>query len=100
MVERGIFPFRGAELGGSHIAAFTLANALQRKFRVDCLVLAPEGTLILKEAERLGLRTMASGESPTGKNSLVADVSREQARRAVLAPLIAATPSILHASDI
>ncbi|HEV7692180.1 MAG TPA: glycosyltransferase family 4 protein [Hyphomonadaceae bacterium] len=100
MVERVIFPFRGAELGGSHIAAFTLAHGLQRTFGTDCLVLAPEGTLILKEAARLGLRTLASGEQPTGKNSFVGDLARMNQRRAVLAPEITATSSIVHTSDI
>ena len=100
MVERVIFPFRGAELGGSHIAAFTLAHGLQRRFGTGCLVLAPEGTLILKEAERLGLRTLASGEPPTGKNSLVGDFTRAEARRAVLAPDTRWGATIVHASDI
>ena len=100
MVERVIFPFRGAELGGSHIAAFTLAQGLQRTFGTDCVVLAPEGTLILKEATRLGLRTLASGEKPTEKNSLVGDLTRMDERRAVLAPQIAAASSIVHTSDI
>lgn len=100
MVERVIFPFRGAELGGSHIAAFTLAQGLKAKFGTDCLVLAPEGTLILSEAKRRGFRTLASGEQPTGKNSLVTDFSRNAARRAVLAPEIMPGATVVHANDI
>jgi glycosyltransferase involved in cell wall biosynthesis len=108
MIQRVIFPFRGAELGGSHIAAFTLASGLKalgpKNGGIDCVVLAPEGTLILKEASRLGFTAVASGEAPTGKNNLVTDFTRTSERQAVLAKL--KMPShgnggtIVHTSDI
>ena len=46
MVERVVFPFRGAELGGSHVATFTLATAIQRQSDTECVVCwAPTVTL-------------------------------------------------------
>jgi glycosyltransferase involved in cell wall biosynthesis len=102
-IERVIFPFRGAELGGSHIAAFTLATGLKAR-GVDCVVLAPEGTLILQEAARLGFGAVASGEQPTGRNNLLTDFTRVSERQAALGKLQAPSQgngrAILHTSDI
>ena len=62
MVERVLFPFRGSELGGSHVATFTLAAAIHRRSVVECVVLCPDDTLIMHEAQRQGFRTV--GKDP------------------------------------
>lgn len=100
MVERVIFPFRGAELGGSHVATFTLATALRRRSNIECVVLCPDNTLIMSEAKRLGLRTIASGETPTGRNNAITDITRIPRRRAILARETGRGGCVLHCNDI
>lgn len=99
MVERVIFPFRGAELGGSHVATFTLAKALQNEFQIECVVICPDGTLIMREARRLGMQAIPSGEAPTGRNSFVTDFTHVKKRRRILR--MAAMPgAVVHCNDI
>ncbi len=100
MIERVIFPFRGAELGGSHVATFTLAKAIQGQSSVDCVILCAEDTLIMNEARRLGLRTVASGEAPTGRNSLATDITRIGSRRRILEREAAADGCVVHCNDV
>ncbi|HEY7798646.1 MAG TPA: glycosyltransferase, partial [Hyphomonadaceae bacterium] len=100
MVQRVIFPFRGAELGGSHVATFTLANALQRDFQIECAIVCPEDTLIMQEARKRGMRAVTSGEAPTGRNNAVTDVTRAQRRRRILQPEATAGGTIVHCNDI
>jgi len=59
-----VLPFLGSEIGGSHISTFTLARSLTSDFGVRCIVLAPGGTRIAKEAGRLGLEVLPTGEGP------------------------------------
>jgi glycosyltransferase involved in cell wall biosynthesis len=100
MVARVIFPFRGAELGGSHVATFTLGGALQRNFPIECVVLCPPDTLIMEEAQRLGFRIVSSGEAPTGRNNVVTDYSRLARRRRILARERTKDGAVVHCNDI
>lgn len=100
MVERVIFPFRGAELGGSHVATFTFAKALQRRFPVECVGVCPADTLIMSEASRHGLRVVSSGEAPTGRNNMFTDVSWAQRRRSLLETEKTSGGTIVHCNDI
>ena len=100
MVERVIFPFRGAELGGSHVATFTLARALQSDFQKECVVLCPNDTLIMHEARRLGMRVIPSGEAPTGRNNFVTDLTRAKTRRRILQAEATAGGAVVHCNDI
>jgi len=100
MLERVVFPFRGAELGGSHVATFTLATAIQRQSDIECVVVCPQDTLIMKEAQRLGLRTVASEEAPTGRNNAMTDVTRITRRRAILQRACGTGGSAVHCNDV
>jgi glycosyltransferase involved in cell wall biosynthesis len=100
MVERVIFPFRGAELGGSHVASFTLAKALQDDLQIECAVVCPSDTMIMQEARRLGMRVIPSGESPTGRNNAITDFTRAQRRRRILEPEATSGGTIVHCNDI
>ncbi len=100
MLERVVFPFRGAELGGSHAATFTLATAIQHQSSIECVILCPQDTLIMKEAHRVGLRTVASGELPTGRNSVVTDVRHIGKRRAVLQRACGSCGTTVHCNDV
>ncbi|RYZ15036.1 MAG: glycosyltransferase [Alphaproteobacteria bacterium] len=101
MIDRVVFPFRGAELGGSHIAAFTLGEALQAQGGVVCVIVCPANTLIEREAQRLGFQTVASGEAPTGSNSVVTDMLWASRRRDVLNRASNdARDVVVHCSDI
>ena len=100
MVERVLFPFRGAELGGSHVATFTLANAIRRRSAVECVVLCPADTLIMTEARRQGFRTVSTGEAPTGRNDAFGDLAHIARRRGRLAPEASAGGSVLHCNDV
>lgn len=100
MVERVIFPFRGAELGGSHVATFTLAKALQREFQVECAVVCPDDTVIMREARKLGMRVISSGEAPTGRNNAVTDFTRARRRRRILEAESTVGGTVVHCNDI
>lgn len=100
MVARIIFPFRGSELGGSHIATFTLASALQRQ-GVECVIVCPDQTLIMSEARRLGFRVASSGEAPTGANNLATDYAWTGRRRRVLEAIAAdCARTVVHCNDV
>ena len=98
MVERVLFPFRGSQIGGSHVATFTLARALQQA-AIEGVVICPDGTAIMEEAKKAGLRTVSSGEAPTGRNNLVTDFSRISARRRILEGE-RADGCVMHCNDI
>ncbi len=100
MLERVVFPFRGAELGGSHVATFTLARAIQTQSQVECVVLCPRDTLIMQEAKRLGFRTIDSEEKPTGSNNAVTDVTGIARRRRILEREQAGGNCVAHCNDI
>lgn len=100
MVERVVFPFRGAELGGSHVATFTLAQAIQNRSQVECVVLCPQDTLIMDEAKRLGIRTIPSEEAPTGGNSAVTDLTRIRKRQRILEREQASKSCVVHCNDV
>ncbi len=100
MVERVVFPFRGAELGGSHVATFTLATAIQRQSDTECVVLCPQDTLIMAEAKRLGIRTIASGEAATGRNNAITDFTRISKRRNILERERAGGDCVVHCNDV
>src|SRR5215510_5922435 len=100
MVERVIFPFCGAELGGSHVATFTLAKALKNNFQIESVVICPEDTVIMREARRLGMRAISSGEAPTGRNNAVTDFSRVRRRRRILSAEASPGGTIVHCNDI
>lgn len=100
MVERVVFPFRGAELGGSHVATFTLATTLQRRSLAECVVLCAEGTLIMDEAKRLGLGIAPSGESPTGRNNALTDITRIGRRRRALKAATGKRGAVVHCNDV
>lgn len=95
-----MFPFRGAELGGSHIATFTLARAIQSQSQVECVVLCPQDTLIMEEAKRQGIRTIASEEAPTGGNNAVTDITRISQRRRLLEREQISGRSVVHCNDV
>lgn len=100
MIDRVVFPFRGAALGGSHVATFTLATAIQRQSATECIILCSQDTTIMREAERLGLRTAPSDESPTDHNSTVTDATRIGKRRKILRRACGSGRSIVHCNDV
>lgn len=100
MVERVVFPFRGAELGGSHVATFTLAAAIRQQSEIECIVLCSQDTIIMKEAHRMGLRTVATEEAPTGRNGAMTDVTGIGRRRNLLHREFGSGTSVLHCNDV
>jgi glycosyltransferase involved in cell wall biosynthesis len=100
MIQRVIFPFRGAELGGSHVATFTLARALRDRFGVECVVLCPIGTAIMDEARRHGIRALFSGEAPTGANDLIGDYAGLARRQRLLENERLDGGCVVHCNDI
>lgn len=57
-----VFPFSGADIGGSHVATYALAGALRKHYGYDCTFLVAAGTPIAEEAARLGFRVVDSEE--------------------------------------
>lgn len=86
--------------GRSHVATFTLAKAIHSQSSVECVVLCPQGTLIMEEAKRQGIRTIASGEAPTGGNNAVTDFARIGKRRRILEQENASQVSVVHCNDV
>ena len=93
-----VFPFLGAELGGSHISAFTLGQELVRRFNKRCVVIAPEGSRIGREASDRGFEILVSGERPIMRNSPLFDVTRLLPRIGVLRR--AGPGALVHCNDI
>src|SRR5262249_11412100 len=100
MLQQVIYPFRGAELGGSHVATFTLARAIKDQCGADCVVLCAEGSVIAQEDEKAGLRVTFSGEQPTGRNNLATDLAWRNRRRALLERETRGRNSVVHCNDI
>ena len=94
-----LFPFIGAELGGSHVSAFTLAEALQQQYGTACVVLCAENTQIAAEALRRSLTILPSGERPAlRRHSPAYDIVRAPARFGILRTLPVGT--VVHFNDI
>jgi glycosyltransferase involved in cell wall biosynthesis len=99
IVDNVIFPFIGAEIGGSHVSSFTLASVLQKDFGVRVAVLCAAGTLIAREAEACGFEVLSSGEAPVFRHNPFFDATRFVPRlRALKANL--GRRSVLHFNDL
>lgn len=93
-----VFPFLGADLGGSHISAFTLGNELKTRFAKRCVVIAPEGSAIAREAVDCGFEIVASGERPAMRNNPAYDLMRIPTRIGALNRI--GGNCLLHCNDI
>ncbi len=100
MLRRVLFPFRGSEIGGTHVATFTLARALSQRYGLSCEVICPGDTLIMREARNAGLRTIVSEETPTARNSVISDYQRLGARGELLKREGVGEDCVLHCNDI
>lgn len=69
-----LFPFLGTEIGGSHVATFTLGKALQSDFGLRCIVVAAEGSLIAAEALREGLEVETTQERTAMRHNPIYDL--------------------------
>ncbi|PZU92153.1 MAG: hypothetical protein DI527_10485 [Chelatococcus sp.] len=96
------FPFIGQNIGGSHISAFTLAEALIADFGVPCTVIARRGSAILEEAASKGLGVMEHDEraatAQNGRHNPLYDLRRLPGRISLLRGL--PKGGILHTNDI
>ncbi|MBI1359287.1 MAG: glycosyltransferase [Alphaproteobacteria bacterium] len=100
MIKRVVFPFRGAEIGGTHVATFALAPALMQEHDLTCDVLCPANTLIASEAQRFGLGVLPSDEAPTGRNNAFSDYAHVQRRLNLLKRERLNGDCVLHCNDI
>jgi glycosyltransferase involved in cell wall biosynthesis len=94
-----LFPFLGAGVGGSHVATFELAQALEAHFDTRCLVLCSEGSTIDQEAQRLGLATAHTGERTAMRHNPFYDLQRLLARLRQLTAFRDRRP-IVHCNDL
>jgi glycosyltransferase involved in cell wall biosynthesis len=93
-----LFPFLGAEMGGSHVSCFTLAQALVSDFKLRCVVIAAAGTLIAREAARRGFEVVDSGEPTVTRHNPAYDLQRIPARTRLLRRIGAG--AVLHCNDL
>jgi glycosyltransferase involved in cell wall biosynthesis len=93
-----VFPFLGAELGGSHMSAFTLGQELMQHFGKRCIVIAAKNSLIEREALNRGFEVAASGERPAMRNTPLYDLLRLLPRMGRLRAHKA--DAVLHCNDI
>lgn len=95
-----IFPFIGSTIGGSHLSAFTLAEAVQARSDHRCLIVAAEGTPIANEALNRDLPVQFTSElvSKRHRHWLWYDVSESPRRLNFLRSFSAG--SIVHCNDI
>jgi glycosyltransferase involved in cell wall biosynthesis len=98
-VSHVIMPFLGSDIGGSHVAAFTLADALHRHHQITCVVICPSPSAIADEARRREFLTIASGDRPTYRHSLAYDVRRLAHRTACISPY-RSRAAVIHCNDI
>ena len=94
---RVIFPFLGSEMGGSHVSAFTLAQALKSDFGIGCVVIAAPGTLIAAEAARRGFEVAEIDERTAGRHNPAYDLLRLVPRARFLRRFAG---GILHCNDL
>jgi glycosyltransferase involved in cell wall biosynthesis len=95
-----VFPFLGAELGGSHISAFTLVRSLTSDFGVRCIVLAATGTRIAEEAARFALEVEPTAEGPAmrHRNNPIYDFAKFAPRLRLLKKF--GRSAIVHCNDV
>lgn len=99
MIYPVIFPFLGADVGGSHLSTFRMGRALKQYFGLESLVLCPEGSRIAAEASGHGIAVAFTGERPASRNSPLYDLSRYAGRAALLARY-SDRQTIVHANDL
>jgi glycosyltransferase involved in cell wall biosynthesis len=99
IVDNVIFPFVGAEIGGSHVSSFTLASVLQKDFGMRVSVLCAADTLIAREAEACGFGVLHSGEPPVSRHNPLFDVTRFVPRLHALRANVGRR-SVLHFNDL
>lgn len=98
-----VFPFSSYDIGGSHVATYELAVALQKDFHRRCIFLCTSGTPIANEAQRLGIEVVDTGEMATARASLrqrrspIHTLRRFPARWVIMRRI---GRSIVHANDI
>jgi glycosyltransferase involved in cell wall biosynthesis len=93
-----LFPFTGAGVGGSHISAFNLARSLVSDYGLRCVVLAVEGSTIVREAARVGLEVQTVPGAPARTRSAVGDLLKLAGRSQVLRRFGPGT--IVHCNDL
>jgi glycosyltransferase involved in cell wall biosynthesis len=93
-----LFPFINVKLGGSHISAFTLAEALQKEFGIRCVAIAGEGTMIAQNAAQRGLEVAFTGERPRRRHNPIYDLVRLRRRLGLLRRY--GRDAIIHCNDI
>lgn len=98
-----VFPFSSSDIGGSHVATYELAVALQKGFGRRCVFLCADGTPIADEARRLGIEVVDTGEiawahaSLRKRRSPVRTLRRFPARLAIMRQI---GRCIVHANEI
>lgn len=98
-----VFPFSSYDIGGSHVATYELAVALQKDFRRRCIFLCASGTPIANEAQRLGIEVVDTGEMAKSRASLrqrrspIHTLRRFPSRLAIMRQI---GRCIVHANDI
>jgi glycosyltransferase involved in cell wall biosynthesis len=94
-----ILPFLGSQMGGSHVLAFTLGQSLMSEFGVRCIVLAAAGSLIAREAAKLGFEVAPTGERPARRrHNPMYDLARLPFRLRTLKRY--GDKTIVHCNDI
>ena len=94
-----IFPFLGADVGGSHIATFRLGKYLKQYFGLESIVLCPAGSRIAEEASKYGLDIAPTGERPIFRNNPFYDFTKV-AHRIGLLRRYGDRFTIVHTNDI
>jgi len=97
-VKRVIFPFVGGKIGGSHISAFALGQALQKEHGVEIVVAAPADSLIAKVASEAGFTVWPLAEKPVVRHWPLAELWLLLKRLRQLSKQPAYT--IVHCNDI
>ncbi len=93
-----LFPFTGANVGGSHISTFHLARSLMQDHDIPCIIMAAVGSGVAGQASAMGLRVQSTGDPPAKSlrpwNDLVKLPLRMQALR------IYGPRAVVHCSDL
>lgn len=93
-----LFPFTGANTGGSHISSFHLARSLVDDFGIRAVVVAVEGTAIAEEARKRGLETRLVPAPPKRRLLEPRDLTEFGLRRRLFAEF--GPGAIVHCSDL
>jgi glycosyltransferase involved in cell wall biosynthesis len=98
MIGPILFPFTGANVGGSHISTFHLARSLTLDHGTRCIIMAAADSGIARQASEIGLEVQLTGDPPAKSRRLWSDIAKLSCRMRALR--LHGPRAVVHCSDL